>query len=901
MEFYYESERTTSEEQLNDLIDYYNPYLHKFNYLYISWADNNSWQEWHTINTANVIPSSIDVMFDHYNETTEEYTTVYYNQTLNEFDVRQVAIETFYPYNISTSSHQFGLSQNYSDALDLGILTIEGFKFNNEKVDFEEGDASIIGGDTIEIITPSGTVLSDYSVIVVLLNFSSGAESDYSQFKMTQDAVDNHPESAEWTINDSLWVEYEFNQLDYYLLFEDYDLSSEDTLFENISYFRSDDYVVQSFFTDEYYIDYNDQAVDFNSFVEVNDEKSVLELTDFNLDNTYEIVIQKDDLTRNGVYDSYKYGSVNEAGEIIFHTLIQKASVTEQYTDKKIDDRTTEFFELTQIDWIDEMNHNLVNGLVGLFTIPEQGETHPWEELSPFDLFKITAKKTYKSETTSQVSVDKDYILIQKDTDNDGVPDQEIVSEQIYSYTTSTILLQNRADIYFTAKPTNLLKFICMGFINDLDDIPPDLGHHEYLSQYSTTQLSTSLSQNSLIFRDFADGELTNTRIYKDEMPNEITSKYDLNTYLETYTDDLDDSFDYNDITRQVPNKNNLLSLSHAVDDVPAVFDSKLTITSSGMITSDNILSASESLTVPGQYMDENTFEEGELTVPVIKCIPSGGVYYDNAMKYGPKTTAGYYYYLNSENNDHTHETILVGDTDGNIIAVGFDYDNNNYFEPDKRQLTYKYITRSRLSEDEGKYSLKPFRDHMMLDYYDDDDYNGYHLDRTFSDALFDVWKLEEHEVFDDLKTLTFDKFIGELDAKRIAAEAIWQVECIIIASVIPVGGWAVYAALNTYKGWLKEEERENLVKSQSYLSDDYRGEKILSSKFSADDLFGGTMMTALIGNPQGIYVPVTLQTDLYTYKGDVVLAPAGTQKTEIHECYHLIQSQSHCRRLSRP
>lgn len=97
-----------------------------------------------------------------------------------------------------------------------------------------------------------------------------------------------------------------------------------------------------------------------------------------------------------------------------------------------------------------------------------------------------------------------------------------------------------------------------------------------------------------------------------------------------------------------------------------------------------------------------------------------------------------------------------------------------------------------------------------------------------------------------------------------------------------------VYAGLNIYKGILQEQERENAIKSQKYVSKEYKQEDQLSveNKFWVDDWFGGTAFTSLIGNPEGIYAPVMVQTDEYTYKGEVILAPAGPFKTNSKEAW---------------
>ncbi|MBA7524585.1 hypothetical protein ES705_16726 [subsurface metagenome] len=68
-------------EDLSELYDYYNPHIDKLRYLYLTWADKNTWNEWQTIEQANVNISTLDITFEWYDETPEEYESVVYNQT----------------------------------------------------------------------------------------------------------------------------------------------------------------------------------------------------------------------------------------------------------------------------------------------------------------------------------------------------------------------------------------------------------------------------------------------------------------------------------------------------------------------------------------------------------------------------------------------------------------------------------------------------------------------------------------------------------------------------------------------------------------------------------------------------------------------------------------------------
>ncbi|MBO1225619.1 MAG: hypothetical protein JYX80_14445, partial [Candidatus Scalindua sediminis] len=106
-------------------------------YLYISWADQNAWNEWHTIETPNVNSSTLDITFEWYDETSEEYQSVIYDQSLDEFEARHVAVETIYPYNSGGDIDIFDLSQDYTNAQDLEIMMIKGYLFNESGIDFD--------------------------------------------------------------------------------------------------------------------------------------------------------------------------------------------------------------------------------------------------------------------------------------------------------------------------------------------------------------------------------------------------------------------------------------------------------------------------------------------------------------------------------------------------------------------------------------------------------------------------------------------------------------------------------------------------------------------------------------------------------------------------------------------
>ncbi|KKN24025.1 hypothetical protein LCGC14_0899080, partial [marine sediment metagenome] len=327
---------------LQDLYKYYNPHIDTFRYLYISWADQNAWNEWRTIETPNVDSNTLAITFELYNETLEAYQSVEYNQSLSEFKTRHIAIENIYPYNIGDT---FDLSQDYNDAQNLEIMMIKGYFYNESVIDFDPILSTLPDTKSIQIVAPIGFTLDNFEKIVVYLNFSDGAYSDYTQFKLLQNAINNNPEAPLWTKNDSIYVDYEYNDIDYFLLMEDYAPGSEDSLFEYIEYARNDNFIEYNYETSQYDLVKDLQLADFSNFTKIDDKRTVLELYDSNLDGEHELVIQMEDINVDGLYDIFKYGEVDPAGEITFHTTLIKIISTNTETQKRADLRETKVYQ----------------------------------------------------------------------------------------------------------------------------------------------------------------------------------------------------------------------------------------------------------------------------------------------------------------------------------------------------------------------------------------------------------------------------------------------------------------------------------------------------------------------------------------------------------------------------
>ncbi len=876
---YYDSE--TTEGELAELYDYYNPHIDKFRYLYISWADENAWEEWHTIESVNVNVSSFEVIFEWYDETEEEYQSIKYDQSLGEFEARNIAVETFYPYDKNSQIANFSLSQDYSNAQNLDIYASEGIFFNESSHDFDSSSVNIYASENlIEISSPSGFNLDDFETIIVYLNLTEGAYSDYAQFRLLDDAISNHPEAPTWTTNDSIYVDFEYNDIDYFLLVEDYMVGSEDSLFEYLNYTRNTRFVEYSDILSIYEVDKSTQPQTFDNFTKVNDFSSKLELHDFDMDCEHEIVIQKDDITRDGVYDSLKYGYVNPAGEITFHTLLQQATSTQIYTDKKKESKVSGGY---QLDWKDI-----------------------WRK------YYIYVRREITTETLITNRIDTYGILIQKDLDGDGNADKEVMFDTVF--TTTTVDTLTKEVTHFHWKPT----------VNN----PTGRSHRGQLTEWRNSTTVYYDGVFSFTFKDFDGLEASSIRYYEDLYPNELSEVYNLGNYLVTITNDNNDDDPSNDVVIEAPNLEALLSISDSYDGVPAMFDHRTTI-ENGEVTHENLLATTKTIIIPDGYkavsgvIDEIITET--ITVDVIEVVPEDGVYFDSSWlySYGSGRTEGSYYYFD-ENGDGVFSTIFIFDSTDTLIGIGFDYDANTYFEPGKRQVVERHIICGKPSgwkkakldpnfELKKYYVAMSYADDKLVHFQDTDHYDGVFFEVSFGDPMFDIWKMEysygTSRLIEESQALTSDRFAESLGSRKwddvweqvetqLMALAISKVcgyvaraiayACPYTAPYAEVIGYIVevaaymisYAIITAINAYIEKRDLDYYIRSQTFHNVDYEGEVTLSDKLSADDFDDDLMTHAFFGSESGVYAPIQVETDKHLYQGQIVLVPRGIRKT---------------------
>ena len=845
-EYYYAYRDQDSD--LQDLFEYYNPHIDTFRYLYLSWADQNAWNEWHTIETPNVNISTIDITFEWYDEILEKYQTVVYDQSLNEFEARHIAIENIFPYNSGGDTDTFDLSQDYSDAQNLEIMMIKGLFFNESEVDFDPADSNLPDGKSIQIQAPNSISLRNFEKVIVYLNFTEGAYSDYTQFRLLQNAKDKSGPPS-WTKNDSIYIDYEYNDIDYFLLMEDYAVGSDDSLFEYLEYVRNDNFVIYNTLTSKYEFNNDIQLTDFANFSRRDDKRTSLELYDFNLDGEHELVIQSQDVDIDGIYDVYKYGEVNSAGENVFHTTLIKTKTTNIETQKTSDVRSTKYYEIAGDDTIfgDKFYVENKNGI-------------------PYMVGTLFGRRTLITNTTTTSTTTKTTVIIQKDLDLDGLIDKDITFEASSTFSETTT---------YTTE--------IMGFF--LDDIfSTKMFPEGAITELRDSFIETSAKSHLFTFRDYENGEVSSVRIYEDTFANELSAKYNPNTYLKVITNDNGDEDPSNDLTLQAPALEDLLSFTHTTDNVPALFDSKTTITDS--LVFENILTVQKTVSIPDSLSRSDKVSS---TLEVIQVIPDDGkVIIDSNPKTNPrKVDVGGEYWFYSSAQDGVFDTIFVVNREEKVLAIGFDYDYNSHFEPNKKIFSEKHLISSTSSGLWDFSNLGPQNRVFLRDY---NSYDGYFLDDVFSDSLYDVWKImyntETSTLMKEVSAITSSQFVQSVQGK-IVQDILWQVGAALISTLFGIvthtgtaGFILMYAILSGLNAMKQAHDNAQLLASQTLYNEDYDGAITLSSKNEADKVWGGSIPDMIIGSSAGVYSDVFLEYDNHNFEGALILAPQGWKKT---------------------
>jgi len=478
----------------------------------------------------------------------------------------------------------------------------------------------------------------------------------------------------------------------------------------------------------------------------------------------------------------------------------------------------------------------------------------------------LFGRRTLITTTTSTSTTTKTTVIIQKDLDLDGIIDKDITFEAVDSFTSTTT---------FTTEIN--------GFYLD-DWFSNDYMFEGSLVEYRNSTTKMSDKSHYFIFRDYENGEVSSTRIYEDVFPNELSEISNLDNYQKTISNDNNDENPSNDIIIQAPALEDLLDLRHPTDDVPALFDSTTTITDS--IAMDNILATQKTVSIPDS---QTGLYKASSTLNIIQVIPEDGkVFVDSNPRHNPeevRINGEYWYYSSSQNG--IFDTIFVVDENKEVLAIGFDYDFNSFLEPNKKIFSEKHIISSGVAKGIDFSNLKPSNGVFLRDYKQ---YNGNFLDHTFTDSLYDIWKMSytptTSKLMKEVSSITSSQFIKAVKG-RLVEDIIWQVGAQLMAfatSILSLTGLPgyllTYGLLSARRTNLQSKVRKQLIAAQTLYNEDFEGEITLSTRKAYDKLWGGTLPNIVGGSTAGVYTHVQLETDKHLFKGDLLLAPSGVKKT---------------------
>jgi len=808
-----------------------NPYPDRYRYLYISYADADSYKEWRTIDAYNISADSIKIYYSI--EEDGEWTDIYLNRTEGEFEVKQCAVEVFYPYNIDNTSHEFTLSNDYSIVESPQVSSVQGLLYNMDNVTLN----SVFNGESITISHPS-MLLSQFETIIVVMEYENGAFSDYSTVRLTEQASLNHPDDF-GNKNTTLYIEFDYSDWNFDIIFGESYLG-EDTEFEYFEYIRNDDYgIIKENEDDEeletiYYIDHKDNFMDFEYFSAVEDESQVLEIRDFNLDGKYEYIVERADPNFDGVYEIEKIGFIHDELGLCYHTIIEEYTRVDNFEEKVNDAYETDWF-----------------GIFDLFPLQ----------------WKIEAKREIITNTTISTQIEKNYVSIKKDVDLDGYIDYSVITDTVNKKVTVETLTTETTHF----KGWNYIYEISLqhpfGYAKNYDG--------EYTTEFTNNTKSPTSSKTTYIYTDFIDNEISEMRIYEDNFPNEMSNRFELSNYEELITNDYGDDDAGNDVQISAPSLAAASSVYYSQDNIPVEYDTN-TIIGAGEVNIYNILEESVDLSLPGLYSEFTGINSNEISLNAIKVIPRDGrVIFDSNPLSASPFTDGYYLYYDS-NKDGVFETIFVSDNEGNILSVCFDYDSNGLVTPNMMSFIQdEGISWSSNTAEQDLADLITWKSDMK---------------QEFSDALFDLWKIqytsETSELIIETEGKTADELIGILSGQWVEdlTFQLFAQACGLIGQAISpvpyVGYFIGYFIPNIWRSLRQQHDRRQYIASQTFFNDDYEGEVTLSTGYWEDEWFGGLPTTAMFGNYYGVYAEVKGSTPEHDYSGKVVLAAKGGSKT---------------------
>ncbi|MBA7628165.1 hypothetical protein ES703_35641 [subsurface metagenome] len=734
--------------------------------LYFEYVVNISWTEPIRVEVENIDLSSIRVIYDynyllkpeHYDWYAQLYSMEHSYENIAysfkeepEYRVVQYYYEAFTVYeNVAHYTHTFDIGDlsfevdfvNSSVYKIIGLTPSLDFEILSDNDDFSIEFNTTSNQLTITDWNASNGLLDSFDQITVILNYSYGPISSYSEIYLLEQFNQTYLTDFEKTFYNYVDLDYQYSAKSGTALFAEGSstITSDATSFESIDYCRNPD--ISNI--NNKLIGYGSEL--FDNFEIYLDDSSVLYAADIDMDSEadYKHTI---DVNKDGKIDITKYGidDPQGSGEIYWHTVIQDFENHEIQVSRQLEEeKRTEWFDINDRAFA-HYDFNIGKLLSIVLTLP----------LLPYHISKmILPDVDYWGQKSTQNLISKEehikstFYSVKVDSDRDGLPNTQVNYEKtdvdIYYEITEyrkTILAAKFQNI-FTYLGEYVARSISSLFTGSYEDFvfndqlaeehlesqdfstcnrytqanAPTLTatYRKFTENITTTYIDT-FEQSTITVIDFDDeGEIEEQRIYRDDFEN-----YEVDNIEEFFSDLAAEHSVTNLDTGQqsTVSFDPELPFTHFAnltwegetwgsDNVPVKYDS-LQVIGEDNSYSTNVFERTIIIRIPNRFSlyhdyrktsraqrEDNGGVEFEVTGILIR-PPDGKVYYTSdaeSFVKGRAKTSGYYFYVDSDQNLFYETVYILSDTylrpdesgipQYNVMSIGLNYDGLHDFSP---------------------------------------------------------------------------------------------------------------------------------------------------------------------------------------------------------------------------
>ncbi|MHA1933101.1 MAG: hypothetical protein ACW96X_11195, partial [Promethearchaeota archaeon] len=503
--------------------------------IYFDYCHNNSWNNPVELQYDNLDVYSLDIIYNSDYLLTPRYELWYDELVVNDddydYETEQHYTESFTVYeDIDSYTYTFETEYNFTqDFLNLTFYEVIGYYPNFTQTTLEDDDINYIidfdmGSQEVlitDLISGDG-LLNQFDVISVSVNFTSGPVSQSTFLNFSSNFNQTYLSDIESTFYDYFAISFSYlEKTPEFLLSEDAQtLISDYTSFSSIDYIRNTDLAIE-----QHLVGYK-SSNKFINFEVIEDPYNVIYEADLNQDGEVDYK-QLIDMDKDGRIDITKYGIMNSSGtEIIWYRVIQDFETIETTVSEELsEERRTRWFSLDYSEWFDNY----------------------------FFAQRSTQEKVITTQTTRTL-----YYAVSIDDDLDGFTDSHVTyqkrtdSFEVESYLNEWTAFVQITSVYVQQTFTqhelcSLLRAITVEEIesNDFSNFPTDIksdhkrpniiaGIKSSYVKYEETDITMyhvdTVSQESLTYSDWDNGELVEARKYEDKFDN----SFDILTTMET-------------------------------------------------------------------------------------------------------------------------------------------------------------------------------------------------------------------------------------------------------------------------------------------------------------------------------------------------------------------------------